>query len=162
MRLEFESIDEVKAFYAQLKGTRGKKGDDADEAPQTTVQVPAPIQPPTGGFNPNPAQGFNPNPAQGFTPPQTTTQASPFGGGAPAIDPAVQGLVDRIVQRTDSLLKAGQGNAEQMLTWFRGQCGPEAASATMEQIKAVFLPRLPRGPEAQSGSLEYVAKLTGA
>ncbi len=146
MKLEFDSIDEVKAFYAQLKGTRGKKGDDdAPETSQTTVQVPAPLQPPVthAPFNPQQATGFTAPAASGFP-------------GAPVVDPAVQGLVDRIVTRADTLLKSGQGNAEQMLTWFRSQCGPEAAQATMDQIKTVFLPK------ASTTLLDQIAKLTGA
>jgi len=146
MKLEFDSIDEVKAFYAQLKGTRGKKGDDADEAPvATTVQVPAPMTVPTSflpaGFAP-PAAGAAPT-AQAFPAPVATGPA-----------PEVLALVAKIVTKLDASLAAGN-SPDAALNWFRTQCGPEAAQATMDQIKTHFLPRMAQQP------LEFVAKQMG-
>ena len=142
MKLCFDSIEEVKAFVGSLKGTRGKKGDDDEPA---TTQAPAPLQPPGQQQQP-----FNPAPAPAaFQPPQ--------GGfpGAPAGDPAVANLVQRITARIDSAIASGQP-ADAVLNWFRGQCGAEAAGATMDQIKTVFLPKL-----AVPG-LENIAKLMNA
>ncbi len=134
--VEFENEAE---FKARIKNPRGGKDDDGP-APQG---APAPIMPPQQpAFNPAP-------PPAAFTPPQ--------GGfpGQPLVDPVVAGLVQRIVARIDSAIASGQP-ADAVLNWFRGQCGAEAAAATMDQIKAVFLPKL-----AVPG-LENIAKLMNA
>jgi len=153
MKLEFDSIDEVKAFYAQLKGTRGgKKGDDADDAPSVTnatVNVPAPMAVPTSqptAFNP---AGFA-APAAGAAQPATAFPAPVATGPAPE----VLALVQKIGARADAAAASGQP-VDAMLTWFRNQCGPDAAQATMDQIKAVFLPRL------TMPALSEIAKLMG-
>ena len=136
MRLSFDSIDEVKEFVKSLKGTRGGKN-EPDEAPP-------PLMPPAGGFaGPGSAAGF---PAAGGAFPTTA---------APAIDPALQGVVTRIVTKLDASLVAGN-SADAALTWFRSHFGPEAASATLDQIKQVFLARLP------VATLENIAKMMGA
>jgi hypothetical protein len=142
MKLEFNSIEEVKEFVAQLKGTRGKKGDGDGEA---GPQAPTPVMPPAGG-----AAAFQgPSAAQGFAP--VANPFPPATGG----DPAIAALVHRIGVGIDTQLARGS-DPNNALTWFRQQCGPEAAAATMEQIKTVFLPRLPMA------ALENIAKLTGA
>jgi hypothetical protein len=141
MKLEFNSIEEVKEFVAQLKGARGKKGDGDGEVPQ----APAPVMPPTqtGAF-----QG--PSAAQGFAP-----VANPFPAATGGDTPATAALVHRIGVGIDTQLARGS-DPNNALTWFRQQCGPEASAATMDQIKTVFLPRLP------IAALENIAKLTGA
>jgi hypothetical protein len=144
MKLEFSSIEEVKEFVAALKGTRGKKGDGDGEA-GAGPQAPAPAMPPVGvAF-----QG--PSATQGFTPPAAAPFPAATGGG----DPAIAALVHRIGVGIDTQLARGS-DPNNALTWFRQQCGPEAAAATMDQIKTVFLPRLPMA------ALENIAKLTGA
>jgi hypothetical protein len=143
MKLEFGSIEEVKEFVAALKGTRGRKGDGDGEA---GPQAPAPVMPPA----PTAATAFQgPSAAQGFMP-----AAAPFPTVATASDP-IAALVHRISAGIDTQLARGS-DPNNALTWFRQQCGPEAATATMDQIKAVFLPRLP------VPALENIAKLTGA
>ena len=143
MKLCFDSIEEVKSFVASLKGTRGKKG-EGDEA-EAPPQVPAPLMPSQAQ-----PQAFNPTPAPAtFQPP---VNAFP---GASAGDPVVNGLVARIVARIDSAIASGQP-ADAVLGWFRGQCGAEAAGATMDQIKTVFLPKL------AAPGLENIAKLMNA
>lgn len=147
MRLSFDSIDEVKEFVKGLKGTRGGKGDAADEA---TGHAPEPLKPPAGGA------GF-PG-AGGFVPPGAgagQTVGGPFAAAATGPAPEVVALVNRISARIDGAIASGQG-AGDVLTWFRGQCGAEAAQATMDQIKAVFLPKM-----AVPG-LENIAKLMNA
>lgn len=147
MRLSFDSIEEVKEFVTQLKGTRGKKG-DGDEA--TTGGAPAPIQPPAGGVAGFPGAGG-------------ATFAPPGGGAAPGAFPApgagpspeVAAIVQRINVRLDGAIAAGQP-AEQATAWLRGQCGPEAANATLDQLKTVFLPK------AAMPTLENIAKLMNA
>lgn len=147
MRLSFDSIDEVKEFVKGLKGTRSGKAGDADEGP--AGQAPAPLQPPAGG------PAFNPG---GFVP--QGPGAGPMGGGFPAAAatmpaPEVVALVARINAKIDSAIASGQP-ADSALTWFRAQCGPEAAGATLDQIKTVFLYKtaLP--------TLEQIAKLMAA
>lgn len=146
MRLSFDSIDEVKEFVKGLKGTRGGKAGDNDDGagPQTGGQTaPALLQPPTGQtFNPGAGgAAFNPGGAAGF---------SPVG-----VAPEVTALVNRIVARADALVAGGQ-DANAMLTWFRTQCGPEAAQATLDQIKTVFLSK------ASVTTLTEMVKLIGA
>jgi len=140
--VEFDSEEE---FKARIKNPR--KGGGTDEGDQTgtqSAQAPAPLAPPQ---TQQPA--FNPSPAPAtFTPPQGFP-------GAPTVDPVVTGLVQRISARIDSALASGQP-ADAVLTWFRGQCGAEAAAATMDQIKQVFLPKL-----AVPG-LENIARLMNA
>jgi hypothetical protein len=139
--VEFDSEEE---FKARIKNPRGGK----DDAGQSTQIAPAPLQPPQTqpAFNPQPAA-----PAA-FTPPQGFPGAT---AGGPVVDPVIAGLVQRIATRIDSALASGQP-ADSVLTWFRGQCGAEAAAATMDQIKTVFLPKL-----AVPG-LENIAKLMNA
>lgn len=138
--VEFENEAE---FKARIKNPRGSK-DDEPQTGSVTV-APAPLMPAQGG-----QQAFQTAQAPAtFTPPQ--------GGfpGQPAGDPVVASLVQRITARIDSAIASGQP-ADAVLNWFRGQCGAEAAGATMDQIKTVFLPKL-----AVPG-LENIAKLMNA
>ncbi len=141
MKITVEFDNEAE-FKARIKNPRGGKDDDGP-APGTT-QAPAPLMPP--------AQQFNPNPPAAFAPPQG---GFPGAQGLPLGDPVVAGLVQRIVARIDSAIASGQP-ADAVLNWFRGQCGAEASAATMDQIKAVFLPKL-----AVPG-LENIARLMNA
>lgn len=145
MKLCFDSIEEVKDFVKGLKSPRTKGGSD-DEGQPGTGQAPTPLQPPSGTQFAPPAGGAGfPGPVQGGAFPAVTN--------GPA--PEVLALVQRIAARTTKLIQEGQ-SADQMLTWFRGQCGPEAAQATLDQIQQVFLPR------ASVPTLENIVKLTGA
>ncbi len=147
MRITVE-FDTEEEFKARIKNPRGARG-GADDTEQPATQAPAPIQPPQPGpaFNPTP-------PPAAFTPPQGFPGATATAVG-PVVDPVVAGLVGRINARIDSAIASGQP-ADAVLTWFRGQCGAEAAAATMDQIKTVFLPKL-----AVPG-LENIAKLMNA
>jgi hypothetical protein len=147
MKLCFDSIDEVREFVKGLKTSRTKG--EPDEGAQAGTTAPAPLQPP------NPGPGFNP----GFVPPGAG--AGPMGGafpatGAPGLAPEVAAIVARIVARMDGAVASGATKVEDMLTWFRGQCGAEAGAASLDQIKANFLPRLPMP------TLENIAKLMSA
>jgi hypothetical protein len=133
MELKFSSVDEVKEFIKLLKGTRGGKGGDADEG---TATAPAPLMPPATGFNPG---GMAPS----------------FPGPGASVDPQISALVDRIVTKINGAVAGGQP-ADAVLTWFRGRCGPEAANATLDQIKGQFLAKL------SVPHLEETAKLMGA
>lgn len=143
MRLSFDSIEEVKEFVEQLKGTRGGKGRGKDkeesEAETVTAPAPAPLQPPAAA----PAFSAAPAPTTGFP-----------GAAAPSV-PDNSAIVTRITAKIDGAIQSGQP-VDAILTWFRGQAGPEAASATLDQIKSVFLPKLAQPV------LENIAKLMNA
>jgi hypothetical protein len=149
---EFESIEEFETFRTSGKKTRTKK-DEADEAAGNT---PTPLQPPAGGA----AVGF---PGAGGFAPQGAG-AGQMGGafpaaGAPVLAPEVVALVNRITARMDSAVSSGVTKADDMLTWFRGQCAgvdPSAANATLDQIKGVFLPKL------SVPALDQIAKMMAA
>lgn len=136
MKLCFDSIEEVKDFVTQLKGTRGGKGNKDETDTNTTSGTsgaPAPLQPPAGGVDMGGTQ---------FAPPAGTFGAAGPGAGFPAgPSPEAAALVARIVAKTDSAIAGGQ-NPEQARAWFAGQCGPEAANATLDQIKGTYLPKL--------------------
>lgn len=158
MKLCFDSIEEVQAFVKQLKGTRGGKGKDDGENEAATGNAPAPLQPPAGGqhsFAPASTAGASAAPVGGFPGvggPGTTNAGFPAAGPAPE----VLSIVSRIISKTDASLQAGQGTPEQVLQWFRNQCGPEAANMTLDQVKTIALPRLPMP------TLENMAKLIAA
>lgn len=152
MKLCFDSIEEVQDFVKKLKGTRGGKKDD-DEATGAGQAAPQPLAPPAG-----PAAGFTPGGAPGFAPPVAgATQAAvgQFAPGAPVVGPEVQALVTRINAKLDGAIASGQPE-EAVVQWFRSQCGPEAAQASKDQIKTVFLPKL------TVPALENIAKLMNA
>ena len=117
MRLSFDSIDEVKEFVKSFKGTRGGKN-EPDEAP-AAGQAPTPLMPPAGGFaGPGSATGF---PAAGGAFPTTA---------APAIDPALQGVVTRIVTKLDASLAAGRQRTPSTGSM---KCSNNLSSAIMRQ-----------------------------
>lgn len=153
MQLTFSSIEEVKEFVKQLKGTRGGKS-EAEEAGETN-KAPPPLAPPTT------AAAFAPNGA-GFAAP--AAGATPMGGAFPVAGangpaPEALALVTRLTARYDALATQGQ-DPNAMLTWFRNECAKaglaEAANASMDQIKQACLPKL------SVPSLEAMAKLMGA
>lgn len=167
MQLIFDNIAEVREFIAGLKGTRGKKGegDDASGDTQTGGPValpgaggaPAPIMPQPQGYPPQqPGPGTMPQ-TSGFV--QAQPNFAPQGQAYPpqqqGVDPVVAGLVQRIVVKIDASVQNGQ-SAVEALNWFRGQCGPDAANATIDHIKQHFLFRLP------VTQLEQIAKMMAA
>lgn len=149
MRLSFDSIDEVKEFVKQLKGTRGGKNEaeeGANAGQQTAVHAaPKPLDPPQGG-------GF---PGAGATNGAFAGAAVGAFPTAAVLAPEVQALIARIVPKIDGALTSGQ-STEAVLQWFRGQCGPDAANASLDQIKTIFLPK------ASQPVLENIAKLMNA
>ena len=123
MKLCFDSIDEVKAFVSQLKGTRGKKGEDDELAAASVASAP-----PVGG---------QPQMPQAFTVPQAAVNIPSF-AQAPVVNP----LVGQIITKLDGALASGQ-SVDMMTNWFRNLLGPDAAQANLDQIRTVFIPRLP-------------------
>ncbi len=116
--VDFDNWDEMEAFRVSGKSTRRKKG---EEDPVTVEEVTAAVAANTPA--PAPAAGF---PA--FTPPATA---------APTVHP----LVAAIVAKVDGAIQSGQP-ADAITNWFRQTIGPDAAQATLDQIKQVFIPRL--------------------
>ena len=149
--VEFESMEEFEAFRTSGKKTRTKK-EEADENVAAQGNAPAPLAPPAGA-----QPGFNPGATTGFAPPAAgaaTLGAFPA-AGAPTVAPEVVALVNRIKAVVDSAIAKGQP-VDQMLGWFRSQCGAEAANYTMDQIKDVALPKM------AVPALEQMAKLMNA
>jgi hypothetical protein len=152
MELKFTSIEEMLEFAGKLKKPRTGKAGEGEEASNT----PAPLQPSAGGA----AVGF---PGAGGFAPQGAG-AGQMGGafpavGAPVLAPEVAALVQRITARMDSAVSSGVTKADDMLAWFRGQCAgvdPNAANATLDQIKGVFLPKL------SVPALDQIAKMMAA
>lgn len=157
MELKFFSIDEVKEFVKGLKGTRGGKAGD-DEAQTGPGNAPQPLQPPVGG----PAGGFPGGPGTFAAPGAAAGQVV---SGFPVVNatgpaPEVLALVQRISARIDwSTVPQPQGGGQppdNVLGWFRQQCGPETANYTLDQIKQSALPRL------TVAQLDGIAKLIAA
>ncbi len=129
--IDFDNWDEMEAFRTSGKKTRGKKGEDNDPAETgVTIETLGPATVAQGG------QPVMP-PMQGFTAPQAAMTGFPGIAAAPAVNP----LVAQIIVKLDGALATGQ-NAEQITGWFRNLLGPDAATATLDQIKQVFIPRL--------------------
>lgn len=132
---------QVVDYLANIKKTRGGKASAADgEGAQAGGQAPAPMMPPTGNPPPLPGAGpvFAPPGAAAAAPAAFPAAAAP----APGPAPEVQALVQRISGKIDGAVQSGQPT-DAVLGWFRNQCGPDAAQATLDQIKQVFLYRLP-------------------
>jgi hypothetical protein len=147
MKLEFSSVEEVKEFVAQLKGSQGRRGAKGDaEEGASTNQTPAPVMPPAA-----PSTGF------GSAPSQFSSGFPGAGAGhAPASSPEVTELVRRVNAKIDGAVASGQPT-DAVLGWFRQRCeGVGGAAATLDQIKAVYLPKL------SIAHLEETAKLMGA
>ncbi len=137
MELTFSSIEEVKEFVKSLKGTRGGKDKDDEAAPGN---APQPMAPPTGQASAFPGAG-------GFAP-----QAGGAGGqtafpahGAATLDPVITELVGKVLGRIDGAIQSGQ-SAESCRQWVAGQIAsaghPDAMNATLDQIKALYLPKM--------------------
>jgi hypothetical protein len=119
--VEFDSMEEYEAFRISGKKTRSKK-EEAEEA--------APIE--------QTAQAIrDAQPLQAFTPPPASTGFPGANGGTPPVHP----LVTAILARIDGAVSSGQPS-DAVVTWFRQQIGPEAAQATLDQIKQIFIPRM--------------------
>lgn len=124
--VEFDSLDEYEQFRVSGKATRQRKKEDDEAASQPVAQAASPA--------PAAAQ-------QTFTPPATAVQGFPGGGPAQAAAPPPHPLVIAINAKIDQAVASGQ-SADAIVNWFRQHIGAEAADATLDQIKNVFIPRL--------------------
>jgi hypothetical protein len=136
--VEFDNWDEMEAFRTSGKKTRGKaQVDDTPTVEEVTAAVAANTPPPQQFVQPGP-------PPQGF----------PGANGQMPPPSQVHPLVTAILARIDGAVSTGQ-SMDAIVTWFRQQIGPEAANATLDQIKQVFVPRM---PETQ---LKQIAPMLG-
>lgn len=140
MKLEFNSIDEIREFMDQLKGTRGGRKGKTDEADVAADDVkgsaPAPLQPPAAS-------------APVFAPQAQPAAPAPV-FGAPAVDPAVTDLVGKISARWNESVAAQPATGDAALKFFREQVGN--AGASKEQIQGTLLAQL---------SLDALKKIAG-
>jgi hypothetical protein len=133
--VEFDTWEEMEIFRTSGKKTRGKsqmadESPTADEVAEKQAQMVATQAPPQAqAFQPPTAVTAQPQPSQGF----------PGGNGA-APAPA-HPLVAAILARIDGAVGSGQP-ADAIVTWFRQQIGPDAANASLDQLKQVFIPRM--------------------
>ena len=131
--VEFDTWEEMEIFRTSGKKARGKK-----EEPEVTVEE----------VTEKVAQMNSDMAAPQFTPPPVGVVAQPHAGGFPGSNsgtmPAVatpHPLVAAILARIDGAVASGQP-ADAIVTWFRQQIGPDAAQASLDQIKQVFIPRM--------------------
>jgi len=130
--VEFDSMDEFEAFKVSGKKTRSKK----EEALEESYSTPAPVaaeQAPVAA--PLPEQTFQ-APAVAVAPP-----SHGFPGANGAAPPPAHPLVTAILARIDGAVSSGQ-SADAIVTWFRQQIGPDAANASLDQLRQVFIPRM--------------------
>ena len=121
--VEFDSWTELEEFRTSGKKTRVKAKDEeqAEEVAQAITNAQPLQQPPS-------------------PPPQTATVHS-FPGSNSGSPPTIHPLVTAILARIDGAVSSGQ-STDAVITWFRQQIGPDAANATLEQIKQIFVPRM--------------------
>ncbi len=120
--VEFDTVEEFEAFRTSGKKTRTKKEEAADEVVMDAMDV------------------TKLPPATAFAPPVQAPQGFP--GSPPVATPqAANPIVAQIIAKVDGALASGQ-SPDNVLNWFRQQIGPDAAQATLDQIKTVFLPRM--------------------
>lgn len=120
--IEFDNWEEMEAFRTSGRKTRGRAKDE--EVVEETAQAIRDAQPLQAAPSP--------------PPPPTNVHAFPSGNGS---SPPVHPLVTAILARIDGAVSGGQA-ADAVVTWFRQQIGPDAANATLDQIKQVFIPRM--------------------
>lgn len=121
--VEFESMEEFENFRTSGKKTRakGQREEVEEQAEPVAASTPQTFAPSAAATQPS--QGF------------------PGGNsGAPAAT-ATHPLVTAILARIDGAVSSGQPS-DAVVTWFRQQIGPEAANATLDQIKQIFVPRM--------------------
>jgi hypothetical protein len=132
--IEFDNWEEMEVFRSSGKKTRGKAKDEeqVEDVAQAITNAQPLQQPPS--------------------PPPTATVHNFPGGNSGSTQ--VHPLVTAILARIDGAVSSGQ-STDAVITWFRQQIGPDAANATLEQIKQIFIPRMSKA------QLEQIAPLLG-
>jgi hypothetical protein len=127
--VEFDTWEELEQFRVSGKATRKRVKDD-----EPTVEEVAEKQ----AQMPQPAPAIQPV----ATPPDVQQHMQSVGfPGANGQTPPTHPLVTAILARIDSAIGSGQP-ADAIVTWFRQQIGPDAAQASLDQLKQVFIPRM--------------------
>lgn len=162
MRFSFDSVDEIRNFVkTELKAKRGgTAADDGETGGAIAGNMPGNGQAPAPQM-PSAQQLQQATAGAGVAGGSVGMSAAPGafpGGGMPTIDPAVAGLVQRIIARADAAVVAGQPAAG-IEQWFRNACAtadPNAANADLATLKAAYLPKIP------IATLDAMAKQMGA
>lgn len=115
--MEFENWAEMEEFRTSGKKTRVKGAKEEVEEQQIA-----------------------PDPVSVLAVAAPLSQGFPGNSGSPATV-TIHPLVTAILARIDGAVSSGQ-STDAVVTWFRQQIGPEAANATLDQIKQVFVPRM--------------------
>jgi hypothetical protein len=139
--VEFDSMEEFEAFRTSGKKTRTKGQVDTEETMPATAVAAVATQPAAPQFVAPPSHGFPGAATNGATPPPQT----------------VHPLVSAILNRIDGSIATGQ-TEEAIMAWFRQQIGPDAAQATLDQLKQIILPRM---SEAQLRQIAPQLGITG-
>jgi hypothetical protein len=145
--VEFDNWEEMEAFRISGRKTRGKSQSGMTEveeaveaqAARADPTVTRPVQIEQTAQAIRDAQPVH-TVQSTFTPPQQQGNIHSFPGGNSGTA-QVHPLVTAILARIDGAVNGGQP-ADAVVTWFRQQIGPEAAQATLDQIKQVFIPRM--------------------
>jgi hypothetical protein len=128
--VEFDSMEEFEQFRVSGKATRKRTKDEVEETATEPARQAAPP--------PQPAPAVQPI----STPPDVQqAMTSGFPGGNGQMAPVVNPIVAAIHARIDGAVSTGQ-SVDDIVKWFRQQIGPEAAQATLDQIRNIFIPRM--------------------
>jgi hypothetical protein len=146
--VEFDTWEEMELFRTSGKKTRGKSQmTEVEEAVEVqaakadpTVTRPPQIEQTAQAIRDAQPLQTAQNTFAAQVAPQPQPQGFP-GANGPTPPPPSNPLVAAIVARIDGAINSGQA-VEAIVNWFRQQIGPDAANATLDQIKQVFVPRL--------------------
>jgi hypothetical protein len=129
--VEFDTWEEMELFRTSGKKTRGKAKDDEVTVEEVTEKV--------AQMNTAAATTLGTQANNTFQPvPSPVAQGFPGGNGAAA---PMHPLATAVIGKIDGAIGSGQPT-ESIAAWFRSQIGPDAAQATLDQIKQVFIPRM--------------------
>lgn len=147
INIEFDSWEEMEIFRTSGKKTRGKSQmTEVEEATelQASRTNPAETQPPQqiektaqAIRDAQPLQAAQSTFAAQVAP----QQSQGFPGNSGHMPDTTNPLIQAILARIDGAVNSGQ-SADAIVNWFRQQIGPEAAQATLDQIKQIFVPRM--------------------
>jgi hypothetical protein len=140
INIEFDSWEEMELFRTSGKKTRGKS--QMSEVEEAVEAQAAKVDPTVTQQAEKQAQmAASTVPPQTFQPPAAQAAPTGFPGANGPTPPAPDPVVTAIMARIDGAINSGQ-STDAIVNWFRQQLGPEAANATLEQIKNVLIPRL--------------------
>lgn len=143
--VEFDSMEDFEAFRTSGRKTRSKSQmSEVEEATelQASRANPADTRPPQIEQTAQAIRDAQPvQTSFAPTPPPTNVHSFPGGNSGSPAPAAAHPLVAAIWARIDSAISSGQPS-DTIVTWFRQQIGPDAANATLDQIKQVFIPRM--------------------